>query len=139
MQKDLENLAKEMQKEISMESEREHYLFNMEYCRKVSRYKRNIYSEEQNYQVFRRILVLDLSRRLIGSWSALRQLSESPKEDIALYIKVRKGIDAFVLASSNERRTFRKIVHGKLDPKKIATKVSSKSAMTEQNQGRERN
>ena len=139
MQKDLENLAREMQKKISVESEREHYLFNMDYCRKVSRYKQNSYNEEQNYQTFKRILVLDLARRLIGSWSALRQLSESPQQDIALYIKVRKGLDAFVLASSNERGAFRKIVHGKLDPKKITTNISSKSAMTKQNQGHKRN
>ena len=139
MQKDLEKLAKMMIMSMSMGDDREHYLFNMDYCRKVSRYKQNSYNKEQNYQTFKRILVLDLARRLIGSWSALRQLSESPQQDIAIYIKVRKGIDAFVLASSNERRAFRKIVHGKLDPKKITTNISSKSAMTKQNQGHERN
>ena len=128
MQKDLENLAKEMKKEISMGSEREHYLFNMEHCRKLSCYKHNEYREEENYQEFKRIVVLDLARKLIGNWSALRQLSESPQEDIAIYIKVRKGIDAFVLASPNERKMFHKTVLGKLWPEKIVSRMASELA-----------
>lgn len=135
MQKDLENLAKMMLMSMSMGDDREHYLFNMEHCRKLSCYK---YTGGEIYQQFRRIMVLDLARKLIGNWSALRQLSESPQEDIAIYIKVRKGIDAFVLASPNERKMFHKTVLGKLWPEKIVSRMASELAGIAQNRAAER-
>ena len=138
MQKDLENLAKEMKKKISMGNDRKRYLFNMEHCRELSCHQRNKYAEEEHYQEFKRILVLDLARKLIGNWSALRQLSESPQEDIALYIKVRKGIDSFVLASPDERYKFHKTVLGKFGTRRVISREAAKLAGIAQNRVAER-
>jgi len=127
MQKDLENLAREMQKLKS--DERLYWLQSMAQCREslhpttYPTYK--TYNQiVTDFRRFKNTLIWSLSGILIG------KNEETPV--------VKNGVDAFMSLSKDERDAFYRSVLGKEEPQKIATKDSSKTGMTRQNKGHER-
>ncbi len=116
MQKDLENLAKEMQKLKS--DERLYWLQSMAQCREnlhpttYPTYKTRNQIEE-DFLRFRGIISRSLSSILTG---------KSEKASV-----IKNGVSAFMSASKEEREEFYKIVQKEV-PSKIATKTSRSSS-----------
>ena len=112
---DLMNLARDMR--VLESAEKKHYLLDLDYCQKLSCYKPDACDalrNERHYRTFKEILVFDLTRTLAGNPSfGPHNLSKSAKEDRIQYLRIQKGVEAFVSANQEERNVFCKKVQEK--------------------------
>ena len=105
MQKDLEILAKEMQK--LGQKERKSWGQSFSHLGKMTSIRNNSVSKMEDFQRVKRTMIWSLSGSLIGT-------------DKDTFIE--KGIDAFILASEKEKDEFGKTIHKEI-PSKIATRT----------------